>query len=63
MSKAKLTLAELTEPYRYQPPEVRDNAIIFVKIDGKFVQVVDSERTIVTINGNEYDALILTPME
>lgn len=61
MSKNK-TLAELLSPYAYQPPEVLNNALVFVRIrkDGAAVKIVDSYRDLVTDEfGNEHEVLVL----
>lgn len=61
MSKNK-TLAELLSPYDYQPPEVRNNALVFVRIrkDGAAVEIIDSYRDLVTDEfGNEHEVLVL----
>ena len=65
MSKNK-TLAELLAPYNYQPPEVRNNALVFVqtKKNGAAIQIVDSYRDIVTDEfGNENEVLVLVPKD
>ena len=65
MSKNK-TLAELLAPYNYQPPEVRNNAFIFVqtKKNGAAIQIVDSYRDLVTDEfGVEHEVLVLIPKD
>ena len=60
----KFILHELVDvPYAYQPPEVRNAAVIFVKTKEGGMQIVDSYRDIVTIDGQEFEALILEPYQ
>ena len=65
MSENK-TLAELLAPYNYQPPEVRNNALVFVqtKKNGAAIQIVDSYRDLVTDEfGVEHEVLVLIPKD
>ena len=61
MGKPKITIKELLSPYDYQPPEVRDNAMVAVKVGGHEVQIIDSYRAVTTINGEQYEVLVLVP--
>lgn len=61
MGKPKITLKELVSPYAYQPPEVLDSAVVAVKTTKGLVQVLDSYRDILTINGVECECLVLVP--
>ena len=60
----KFSLKELVDDtYRYQPPEVRDNAIVFVETKEGGMQIVDAHRDIITAEGTEYEALLLRPYQ
>lgn len=61
MGKPKITLRELISPYEYQPPEVRDNAVVAVRVGDSLVQITDSYRDVAVIDGNEYEVLVLVP--
>jgi len=61
MGKPKVTIKELLGPYDYQPPEVRDNAMVAVKVGDHEIQIIDSYRAVTTINGNQYEVLVLVP--
>lgn len=64
MMGKKFSLKELVDDvYRYQPPEVRDNAIIFVETKEGGMQIVDAHRDIITAEGTEYEALLLKPYQ
>ena len=58
----KFLLKELVDDtYRYQPPEIRNNAIVFVETKEGGMQIVDAYRDLITADGAEYEALVLKP--
>ena len=64
MMNKKFSIKELVDDtYKYQPPEIRDKAIIFVETKEGGMQIVDAHRDIVTADGGKYEALLLTPYQ
>ena len=59
---SKYSIQELVDDtYKYQPPEVRNNAIVFVETKEGGMQIVDCYRDIIYIDDVAHEALVLKP--
>ena len=59
---SKYSIQELVDDtYKYQPPEVRNSAIVFVETKEGGMQIVDCHRDLIEIDGVPCEALVLKP--